>query len=263
VSSAFDLDAYLARLAYDGPRQPGIGALRALHFAHVQTIPFENLNIQLGLPVTLDIDSLQRKMVRGRRGGYCFEHNTLVAHALAALGFTDVMTCEARVRQGMTRVRPRTHMVLVVTLDGVAYLADVGFGADGLMEPIGMDGSEHEQYGFTYRVAQEDDLRVLQRRQGSTWEDLYAFRPAPVLPIDFEVGNWFCSTYPASGFVTSLTAQRCTPDARHILRGLTYTVTRGEQAETREISRDQLVALLRDVFLIDVPDDASFRAIDH
>jgi N-hydroxyarylamine O-acetyltransferase len=263
MTDAFDLDAYLARIGYTGPRQPDLAILRALHLAHVQAIPFENLNIQLRLPVPLDVASLQAKMVQQRRGGYCFEQNTLFGHVLTAVGLTDVLQCEARVRQGMTQVRPRTHMVLVTTLDGVPWLADVGFGADGIMEPVRMDGSTHEQYGRRYRVAEDGELRVLQRAYSGGWEDLYAFLPAAVHPIDFEVGNWFCATYPSSAFLKTVTAQRSTPEARHILRGLTYTIARGEHTETREVARDELVPLLREVFGIDLPDDARFRAIDE
>jgi N-hydroxyarylamine O-acetyltransferase len=185
------------------------------------------------------------------------------ALALRAIGF-DVDTCEARVRlQSGGVVRPRTHMVLRVRVDGRPWLADVGFGADGLMEPLPFDGAEVEQFGVEYRVFREGEIRVLQRACSTGWEDLYAVLPDAVHPIDFEVANWFTSTYPRSPFVLSLTAQRVVAGERHVLRNLTYSIARGAEVRTRELTRAELVPLLRSTFGLDVPDDATFRALDR
>jgi N-hydroxyarylamine O-acetyltransferase len=262
MDAAFDLDAYLRRIGFRAAPRPDLATLRALHRAHVDAIPFENLEIQMGGGIPLDLPALQRKMLHHRRGGYCFEQNTLFAAALAAVGFRPV-TCEARVRQGAPgAIRPRTHMVLVVPCDDRQWLADVGFGGDGLMEPLTLGDAVAEQFGRTFRVATEGPLQVLQMRRDEEWDDLYAFLPDPVHPVDFAVANWFTSTFPSSVFVTTLTVQRSTSEARHILRNLSYTVLRGRQAETREIARAALVPLLRDVFGLDIPEDARFRAID-
>jgi N-hydroxyarylamine O-acetyltransferase len=258
----FDLRAYLTRIG--GPPTSPLNAatLGAVHRAHVQHIPFENLEIQMGGRITLDAETLQAKMVRRRRGGYCFEQNNLLLLALRAIGF-EAEGREARVRQGSDgTVRPRTHMVLIVRCDGRDYLADVGFGGDGLLEPIELDGGESEQAGMFYRVISEGAVRVLQRRLEADFEDLYAIEPGVPDAIDFEVGNWYTSTHPRSAFVLRLTAQRLTPDARHILRNLTYVVRRGARVETSEISRQDLIPLLRDVFGIDLPEQTTFSAID-
>jgi arylamine N-acetyltransferase len=111
-------------------------------------------------------------------------------------------------------------------------------------------------------VAGEDSVRVLQRQIAGGWEDLYAIMPNPVHPIDFEVGNWFTSTHPRSPFVLTLTAQRIVDDTRHTLRNLTYSITRGTAVQVREITRPEVVPLLRDTFGLEVPDDATFRALD-
>src|SRR5262249_24611720 len=99
TGTALDLDAYLARVGYTGDRAPSLAVLDALHLAHATHVPFENLGILLGRPVLLDLESLQAKLVRGRRGGYCFEQNALLAAALEALGFA-VTRLAARVRAG-------------------------------------------------------------------------------------------------------------------------------------------------------------------
>ena len=260
--ATFDLDAYLRRIGHSGVVQPDSATLRSLHRAHSEAIPFENLDIQMGVAIVLDADALQAKLIRHRRGGYCFEQNTLFSHALRSIGFA-VETCEARVRQSAAgAVRPRTHMVLRVRCDDREWLADVGFGGDGLIEPIALDGEFAVQGGVPYRVARESALRVLQRFAAGEWEDLYAVLPDPVYPIDFLAGNWFTSTHPQSPFVLNVTAQRLVGGTRHILRNLTYSVARGADVQTREISRAELIPLLRDTFGIEVPDDARFRALD-
>src|SRR2546422_1681671 len=117
-----DLDAYFTRIGYAGVRRPTMETLRALHLAHATHISFENLDVLLGRPILLDLESLQAKLVRGRRGGYCFEQNALFAAVLERLGFT-VTRLAARVRMGVTRVLPRTHMALAVEVDGGSWLA--------------------------------------------------------------------------------------------------------------------------------------------
>src|SRR5690242_16068770 len=83
----FDLEAYLMRIRYEGGRATTVHTLRELHLRHVEAIPFENLTPLFGHPVALDLESLQCKMVQGRRGGYCFEQNLLFKAALDTLGF--------------------------------------------------------------------------------------------------------------------------------------------------------------------------------
>lgn len=262
MDAPFDLAAYLQRVALGATPRADLATLTALHRAHVDAIPFENLEIQMGGAVRLEPEVLQAKMVARRRGGYCFEQNALFAMALRAVGF-DPRTCEARVRQGAAGViRPRTHMILIVPLEERSWLVDVGFGGDGLCEPLALDGAPCTQAGWTYRVTEEGGLRVLQVERTHAWEDLYAFTPDPVYPVDYVMANWFTSTFPTSPFVTSLTAQRTTGDERRFLRNLTFTIACGERRESREIAREALGPLLRDAFGLDVPRDARFRALD-
>src|SRR5262249_30740485 len=135
ILSSLDLDAYLTRINQVGPLAPTQQVLERLHLAHTTHIPFENLNVLLGRPIRLDLDSLQAKLVRDRRGGYCFEQNTLFASVLEQIGFR-VTRLAARVRLGAHRLLPRTHMLLRVDVDGQPWLADVGFGGAGLLQPI-------------------------------------------------------------------------------------------------------------------------------
>lgn len=193
----------------------GISASRdlaELHRAHVASIPFENLDPHGGVPVSLEVEDLQRKLVAERRGGYCFEQNLLLKAALEALG-GEVELMLARVRFGAPpgTIRPRSRLVLRVQLDGASWHADVGFGAGTLLEPLPFGPGEiHEQSGWRFRVVEDGQEFVLQTAAGSDWSDLYGFIPQPVPMVDVEMSNWFTSTHPRSPFVTGLvvSAQR-------------------------------------------------------
>lgn len=247
-SHQLDINAYLDRVGLSAPRAVDADFLRRVQTAHLGAIPFENLDVLLGHRIALDLRSLEAKLVRSRRGGYCFEQNTLFAAVLRAFGLA-VTTLEARVRPpGAARPLPRTHMVLRIDLGDHALLTDVGFGGDGPLEPVDLDGAVSEQAGDAYRIVVEDRLKVLQIRRDGGWQDLYAFTLDEALPIDYEVANHFTSTWPGSPFVTTLTAQRSLPGERRILRHRTYTVRRGEDIETREVADAELPALLADAF---------------
>jgi N-hydroxyarylamine O-acetyltransferase len=196
-----DLDAYLERIGLYG--RPTV---HEIHRAHVSAIPFENLDPHRGVPVSLDQDALERKLVAERRGGYCFEHNLLLKAALETLG-AQVEPMLARVRVGgrPAAVRPRSHLLLRVSTDGAVWHADVGFGAGTLLEPIPFGpGDVHEQSGWRVRVVAEGAELVLQAHEDGRWTDLYGFVPEPVPVIDIVTSNWYTSTYPSSPFVTGL-----------------------------------------------------------
>ena len=204
-----DLDAYLARIGLSG--QPG---LAELHRAHVTSIPFENLDPRRGIPVSLAHADLERKLVEERRGGYCFEHNLLLAAALEALG-ARVETLLARVRVGAApgNPRPRSHLVLRVQAGGGDWHADVGFGHGTPLEPIPFGpGGPYEQSGWRFRVVPDGPELVLQTIERDAWVDLYGFVPEPVPFIDIETSNWFTCTHPRSPFVTGLIVSAQRPD---------------------------------------------------
>jgi N-hydroxyarylamine O-acetyltransferase len=197
----FDLDAYLARIGLSG--RP---TLAQLHRAHLMAVPFENLDPRRGVPVSLDLEDLQRKLVVNRRGGYCFEQNLLLKAALEALG-ADVDMFLARVRVGApsAEARARSHLVLGVHVEGETWHADVGFGRGSLLEPVPFGpGGVYEQAGWRFQVARDRAELVLQTTVGDRWVDLYGFIPEPVPMIDVRVSNWYTCTWPSSPFVTGL-----------------------------------------------------------
>jgi N-hydroxyarylamine O-acetyltransferase len=209
----FDFDAYALRIGVTGH-----SGLADVHRAHAVSIPFENLDPHRGVPVSLDREALQRKLVDERRGGYCFEHNLLLKSALEALGAeVDLMLARVRVGAPPGAIRPRTHLVLRVRDGGGEWHADVGFGAGTLLDPIPFGpGEVHEQSGWRFRVVPEGAELVLQTANGSDWIDLYAFIPEPVPQIDVETSNWFTSTHPRSPFVTGLIVTSHRPDGTRL-----------------------------------------------
>jgi N-hydroxyarylamine O-acetyltransferase len=255
-----DLSAYLVRIGFTGELRPGAAVLAALHRRHAATIPFENLDVLAGRVPALDLESLQAKLVRGGRGGYCFEHNTLFAAVLEAVGF-GVTRLAARVRYRTTAILPRTHMVLLVRADGTDWLADVGFGGEGLLEPVPVHAPESRQFAWTYRVVEEPGHLVLQSKGPAGWSDLYAFTREPQLPVDYEMANHFVATHPSSPFTRMLTAQLPTSEARHILRDREFTIDRGDEVTARTLANDDEVrAVLEEVFGMAVPAGMRLRA---
>jgi len=257
-TALFDLPAYLRRVGLTGAPPASSAGLGALHQAHVTHIPFENADVVLGRPVRLDPDSLQRKLVRECRGGYCFEQNLLFAAALEAIGLR-VTKLAARVRYRATRLLPRTHMLLKVEADGGPWLADVGFGGGGLILPLPLAaGAESRQHSWTYRLTREAGTWVLQSRSPAGWADLYAFTEEPQEDVDYEVANYYVSTHPQSPFTRTLTAQLVTPEARYTLRNRDLTIERAGGTETRPVSDDELLTLLSGTFGLTLPPDTRF-----
>ncbi|MFE9170549.1 arylamine N-acetyltransferase family protein [Streptomyces kebangsaanensis] len=263
-AESLDLDAYLGRIGYDGPRDAGAETLRALQRAHVAAVAFENVDVVLGRGVSLEPADLQRKLVLAGRGGYCFEHNLLFAAALERLGF-PVTRFLGRVRRGSDRIRYRAHALLRVEADGRRWLADAGFGDEGVLEPVPLvAGAGIEVGGWRWRVVTEGDQWVLQSLHGDGWFDLYSFREERHFPVDFEVSNYYTAHSGRSTFVGRLIAMRGTADVRYLLRGRELTSTRPDGCSRRtELTGEQAVAALRDTFRIRLTEEEESLVLRH
>jgi N-hydroxyarylamine O-acetyltransferase len=239
---------------------PSHPVLEALHLAHASHIPFENLDILLGRSIRLDVESLQAKIVKGGRGGYCFEQNLLFAAVLERLGFSFTRLA-ARVRYRTRRVLPRTHMLLLVHCDGETWIADVGFGLEGLLLPLPFDaGQETRQFGRIYRIVTQHEQSTLQTLLSGSWTDLYTFSPEPQQLADYEMANYYTSTHPDSRFVQTLTVQLPTPKARKVLRNRHFAVDDGKSVTTRTITGDiELLEVLDEEFDLRFPIGTRFH----
>ena len=248
-----NLDRYFQRIHYSGEAAPVLPVLRRLHVAHATQIPFENIDVLLGRPISLDINELYRKLVIDRRGGYCFEQNSLFAAILEQIGFR-VIRLAARVRLGSTRVAPRTHMLLAIDIDSQLHLADVGFGGACFLEPIPLkDGFEAEIFGWRHRLKKENEIWVLSSRVEGSWIDQYSFTLEPQFAVDYEVANYYVSTIPTSHFRQILVAQAQRTDIRYALHNAKLIESRGSDSQQiRTIEADEITAVLAQLFGIEL-----------
>ncbi|GAB3747141.1 arylamine N-acetyltransferase family protein [Nocardiopsis nanhaiensis] len=251
-----DLDAYLTRIGLSGDLPPTLDTLTAVHRAHLAAIPFENLNLLLERPVLLDVPSLADKMVHGNRGGYCYEQNLLLAAVLDRLGFTLTAFTARVLMGGDGRPRPSTHALLRVEVDGDPWLADVGFGGGGLVEPFPFaDGHQISQGGWTLRLDRiaevGDEEWLLRGIAEGRWQNLYAFTTAGNLPQDYGIFSHFLTSHPRSPFRSRLMAARTEGGTRYGLDNATLTVERADgPSEVRELALEEVGPVLREVFTI-------------
>jgi N-hydroxyarylamine O-acetyltransferase len=218
MSSKINLTAYFNRIGYEGSATANLETLRKLHLLHTQTIPFENLNPLLGIPVKLDIEFLQQKLVHDMRGGYCFEQNLLFSGVLKTIGF-EVEQYAGRViwNQPEDKITSQTHMVLLVTIGSKKYHVDVGFGGQSPTGPLLFELDKvQETPNEPYRLVKRDPgYYVLQAKIKNEWKHLYRFTHQPQFWIDYKVANWYTSTHPDSHFVTDLIAARAAEGCRY------------------------------------------------
>ena len=258
VTTSFDLNAYLTRIGHDGPVSPDLATLRAITLRHPLAIAFENLNPLSGRPVLLDTDSLQQKLVHGRRGGWCFEHNLLLGTALAATGYS-VTGLAARVLWNVPAgvVRPRTHMVLLLDIDGQPYIADAGFGGLTMTGPLRLVTDVEQQTPHeAFRLVQADEDYVVEARIRDEWRALYRFDLQPQARADYEMANWYLANNPQSHFTFTLIAARALPDRRYALSNANLAIHHRDGYTERRVltSATELRAVLQDLFGIDVGD---------
>jgi N-hydroxyarylamine O-acetyltransferase len=248
-----DLDAYFKRIGYSGPRTATLETLRELHRLQPQVIAFENLDPLLKRPVKLDAASLDAKLVKGGRGGYCFEQNLLLGHVLRALGF-KVKEATARVRWSVPPGvhTPRVHALLIVEAEGETYLVDVGFGGNVATSPLVLKSRDEQTTPHEpFRLVDEDHRLVIEAKIGGKWTSLYATDLAESIPADFEMGNWFTSAHPESIFVNGLLAARAEPGRRYALFNNALSVHKLNGAsEKRTLNARELRDALGDLFKI-------------
>jgi N-hydroxyarylamine O-acetyltransferase len=258
-----DLSAYFRRIGYAGPLTPDLATLHAITLHHATSIPFENLDVLLGRPISLEPADIFRKLVLEGRGGYCFEQNNLLLQILTELGYR-VTPIGARVRWQIPRtVTPaRTHLFLRVHLAEGDWLTDVGLGGASLTGaiPLKFDRelpTPHEPR----RLVREDGRMFHQLWTGTAWTDCCEFTLDVMHPIDCAVANWWTSASPASHFKTNVAIGRALRDGtRKGIRAGEYTHRRGAEILDRAAltSDDQLVGLLAAHFDLHFPAGTRF-----
>jgi N-hydroxyarylamine O-acetyltransferase len=254
--ASVDLQAYCERIGHAGPLAPTLETLRTLQVLHPAAIPFEAIDVLLDRGVDIAPEAVDAKLIDRRRGGYCYEQNGLFKRVLQAIGF-EVEGLIARVNWNAPAdagPRPPTHMALRVTIEGVPWLADVGFGSCVPTAPLRLDSAEpqatpHERFRLS-PIGREWQLEA---ELAGRWAPVYRLLPSPQLDADYELANWYTATHPQSHFRHRLIVTRTTSEARHALLGARLTV-RGVDgaAERRLLDADEIERELAERFLLPV-----------
>jgi N-hydroxyarylamine O-acetyltransferase len=251
-----DLRAYLNRIHFNGDVRPDLATLRAVHRAHQYAVPFENLDVQLRRPLNTAVDAAFDKIVHRGRGGWCYEMNGVMSWVLREIGFDVTRMSAGVMREKVGDGQLGNHLCLLVRLDQ-PYLVDVGFGGS-LTEPVPMRASALEDH--PYRVA-------LNRTTDGYWR-FTEFALDEPFSFDFHAQQAdesllagkcsFLQSDAASPFVQNLVVQRRSADTHYSLRGRVLTTLRATGREKKLLnSPDELVALLRERFDLNVPEAAS------
>ena len=207
---------YLSRIGAETPRAPTAEALRDLHAAHLRTVPFENLDIDRGVPIVLEQDRILKKVVADRRGGFCYELNTAFHWLLTELGYrVTLLSAEVARPEGGFGI-PFDHMTLLVEIDGERWLSDVGFG-DSFLHPMRfLEGEVHEESEYRYRLTRHEPYWHLERAScdSDDYGAQYRFTTAPRLLADYRGGCQYHQTSPDSTFTQKVVATRALEDGR-------------------------------------------------
>lgn len=244
------LESYFNRIQIDDIQGNSLENLRLLVKHHTGNIPFENLNPLLDIPVKLDMESLVQKIIYDGRGGYCFEQNLLFMEVLKTLGY-KVQPYAARVTASDEQMNARTHMFLMVEVENSQFLTDVGFGGMIPAEPLRFEtGLIQETPHITYRITENTEGFYLEYLKENHWKTLHTFDFQNQFPVDFQMANWYTSTYPDSHFRHQLSVARAGKDRRFGLRNnrLSVHYVNGE-TETKELSTvKEIMDVLENIF---------------
>jgi N-hydroxyarylamine O-acetyltransferase len=253
-SEIFKLDSYFERINYKGSTEASEGTLRDLHIAHTLSVPFENLDVFYRRPILLDGASLHKKIVKTRRGGYCFEMNGIFSLVLQEMGF-KVTNLLARVTIDGIHYTTKTHQAILVEIAGNQWLADVGFGNEGIIAPLILEENrEQNQFAHTFRLTTHPGLGyVLEKKDEAGYHPLYAFTLDACSPEDFLMSNHFTSTFPDSFFLTMRMCTMPTKDGRITLTDDRFKVVKNKDVIELSIANDaEFNAVLKEHFGLDL-----------
>jgi N-hydroxyarylamine O-acetyltransferase len=251
-----DVQAYFDRIGFQGRARPDLATLRALHRGHSFAIPYENLDVQLGRPLTTDPAAAFDKIVRRRRGGWCYEMNGLFGAVLQDIGFQVTRLAGAAMRKDRGDSAIGNHLVLLVQLPDGPWVADVGFG-DGSRDPYPLQEGPVVSDGYAYDLARLDGdwWRLTNHPFGGAPSFDFTLEPAD--PTRLAAKCHELQTSPESGFVLNAVAQRHVEGEIRLLRGRSFRrLTPHGHDDSLVANADAFVALLRDEFALDLPEAA-------
>lgn len=245
----FKLEDYLQRIGYHQKPARDLATLVGLMRAQLFSVPFENLDVQAGKIVSMVREDIVDKIVYRRRGGYCYEVNGLFAMALTALGFDYTLVGARPMFYPMRWAK--THMVLVVNLDGEEWLCDAGFGSFGIRAPLSLAKAEQviQQDDDFFKISKSDERNfIMQARVDGDWVNQYTFDLYPHEWVDFYPANFFNSRHPDTVFVQKLLVVKHSEQGRYILLGNRLKVIEKGITSVRELSDKEVAELLASEF---------------
>jgi N-hydroxyarylamine O-acetyltransferase len=245
----FNLADYLARIGFVGEANADLVTLKAMMRAQLFSVPFENLDVQAGKIISLVPEDIVEKIVYQRRGGYCYEVNGLFAMALTALGI-EYELIGARPMFYPTR-RPKTHMVLLVKLDGKQWICDLGFGSYGIRAPIGLHQVDQpqQQDNDRFQLVQLNAREyAVQAWVDDAWVNQFSFDLDQQEWIDFMPVNYMNSTHPDTIFVQKLLVILHTPQGRKILMGHKLKEIEQGVVSERLLAPEEIPSILAQLF---------------
>jgi len=242
------IKAYFQRIGYTDSPDLSYRTLSDLHTLHTTTIPFENFDVYLNRNISLYPDDLFDKIVKRKRGGYCFEMNGLFSNVLISMGF-NVKRLIARVAFG-GGFGAHTHEVMMVTINNHEYLCDVGFGNDGITAPLPIIcGKPIQQLTNVYMFSYDERFGyVLHRQVGSDFVPMYAFTTAECLPEDYILSNHYTSTHPSSYFRVMRMITMPTLNGRKTLTDHHIKIIDNAEIREKDIKEDEFPTLLAQHF---------------
>jgi len=251
-----NLSDYFQRIGYTQSAKADLETLAELQKSHLNTIPFESINPLLGLAVDLDLKALEQKLIYDRRGGYCFEQNLYFLHVLKQLGFTARgLTGRVIIRKPLSHITPRSHMLVLVELDGKEYICDVGFGGQTVSGPLLLN-IEHPQKTphEDYRILQVEKGYLMQAKIKEEWVNLYVFDKNTQYLIDYQVANWYTSTHPNSHFTKTLIAAKTGEKCRYNLQNNELTIHYLNKNSEKMVLQnpEEILNCLQDIFNLDL-----------
>ncbi|MDB4837314.1 arylamine N-acetyltransferase [Marinomonas sp.] len=234
--------------------QPDMEFVTSLQAKHIEKYSFNSLAVVMGEDISLDLDDISEKIVGRGLGGYCFEHNKLTFELLKSAGY-DVTLTMARVLNNQDNDVPRTHRVTLLTLDGVVYLIDTGFGGHGPIAPLALQPDLSQKAGEdVYRIVDtgqgEYDLQII---QDGDYFTLYRFDSAVYTDADCTIGNFYSHQYPKASFVNNLIVSLKSAQRTVALKNHIFTVKRRDDVQDKVLtSAVELHQVLTDVFEFDI-----------
>lgn len=255
-----NLTKYFERIKFDRAPQNNESTLFDLQASQVTSIPFETIDCLHHRTIHTDIENLKRKIVTNQRGGYCFELNGIFQHALLSLNFKSRPLLARAMYRG-TEINSRTHMILLVEINGKEFIADAGFGGPGAYLPIPfeIDREDIQSHG-TFRITRDHThCLIMQKQTDEGWFNVYAFNLDTVYPSDLVMSNFFTSQFPESRFRKNLIMALHRPDGRITLLNRQLTTVINKKSTTEEIANvNELLLTIKNKFGVKLEDGFDF-----